>query len=300
MYTLYTYIPPKKTDVKSICHRSYRSGRYNPEVESLAGKVKEGKTPREAFEAQKARQEDAMCRAPCLQAYRKALHSLTGLCNRWKLHAAVQLMPDDADTANSGSGGEHGPPHLRVPRFGNRRPGCSLQGCIVALCQGLWYKLILLRFEQWSKEVPLPFQRDEVALIVLSIARGQPFTPAQIQKTMFLASDRVSDAFAPNSTYHFYPYDYGPFDPEVYSDVEALERRGLAQINQQPGNRWRTYAASEDGVVEGQRLAEQLTVQQRVMIERIVGLVRRLSFNQLISAIYRAYPEMRVNSVFQD
>ena len=63
----------------------------------LAGKVKEGKTPREAFEAQKARQEDAMCRAPCLQAYRKALHSLTGLCNRWKLHAAVQLMPDDAD-----------------------------------------------------------------------------------------------------------------------------------------------------------------------------------------------------------
>jgi hypothetical protein len=146
----------------------------------------------------------------------------------------------------------------------------------------------------------LPLQRDEVALVVLSLAEGAPFTPVQIQKALFLASDKVSGAFDRRSRYDFQPYDYGPFDWQVYSDVEGLERRGLAQTNQEPGTRWRTYAATELGITEGRRLAGQLTGEQRAVLERIVNLVRSLSFNDLVSAIYRAYPPMRERSVFRD
>jgi len=146
----------------------------------------------------------------------------------------------------------------------------------------------------------LPLQREEVALVVLSLADGAPFTPVQIQKALFLASDKVPAAFDPNSRYDFQPYDYGPFDRRVYSDVEGLDRQGLAQINQQQGTRWRTYAATERGVVEGSRLAAQLNRDERAVLQRIVDLVRRLSFNDLVSAIYRAYPQMRERSVFQD
>jgi uncharacterized protein YwgA len=146
----------------------------------------------------------------------------------------------------------------------------------------------------------LPFRRDEVALVVLSLAKGASFTPVQIQKAMFLASDKVSGAFECDSRYDFQPYDYGPFDSQVYSDVERLELRGLAQINQQPGTRWRTYAATERGVTEGWRLAEKLTSEQRTVLTKIVNLVRSLSFNDLVSAVYRAYPEMRERSVFRD
>jgi len=136
--------------------------------------------------------------------------------------------------------------------------------------------------------------------VVLSLAEGAPFTPVQIQKAMFLASDKVPGAFDRYSRYDFQPYDYGPFDWQVYSDVEQLEHRGLAQIDQQPGTRWRTYAASHQGVIEGQRLAEQLPREQSAVLERIVNLVRGLSFNDLVSAIYRAYPHMRARSVFRD
>jgi uncharacterized protein len=146
----------------------------------------------------------------------------------------------------------------------------------------------------------LPLSRDEVALVVLAFANGEPFTPVQIQKAMFLTSDKVPDAFAGTARYAFQPYDYGPFDRQVYSDIESLERRGLAQINQNPSSRWRTYAANPQGIAEGRRLSENLASNDVLVIERIVNLVHSLSFNDLVSAIYRAYPHMRERSVFRD
>jgi hypothetical protein len=146
----------------------------------------------------------------------------------------------------------------------------------------------------------VPLSREEIALVVLSLANGEQFTPVQIQKALFLASDKVASAFKRHSTYDFQPYDYGPFDWQVYSDIEGLAKDEMAQINQQPGGRWRTYSATEAGIAFGQHLAERLTGQQRDILERIVKLVRRLSFNELVSAIYKAYPSMRARSVFRD
>jgi hypothetical protein len=74
----------------------------------------------------------------------------------------------------------------------------------------------------------LPLSRDEIALVMLSLADGKSFSPVQIQKALFLATDKAAAAFDRRSHYNFQPYDYGPFDWQVYSDVEKLERRGLA------------------------------------------------------------------------
>ena len=151
-----------------------------------------------------------------------------------------------------------------------------------------------------KRSCKLPLSRDQVALVVLSLAQGEAFTPVQIQKALFLASDKVPGAFDADSRYDFQPYDYGPFDARVYSDVQGLDVQGLAQINQQPGSRWRTYAATEAGIAEGRRLADRLSGEQRDILARIIHLVRSLSFNELVSAIYRAYPHMRERSVFRD
>jgi hypothetical protein len=174
----------------------------------------------------------------------------------------------------------------------------------MALCQGFWYKLSRLRFgPPWGRvewRCRLPLCRDEVALVMLSLARGGEFTPVQIQKSLSLADDKARTAFCADSRYDFQPYDYGPFDWQVYSDMERLERCGLAEIRQEPGARWRTYAATNDGVREGQRLAGELVGNELATLDRIVSLVRSLSFNDLVSAIYRAYPRMRERSVFRD
>jgi uncharacterized protein YwgA len=188
----------------------------------------------------------------------------------------------------------------------------------VALCQWLCYILIRRRVRPEASGVGAEepsatsegcragdrrvgrMTRTDLLLVVLALAERRSFTPVQIQKAMFLASDKVPDAFDSDSRYDFQPYDYGPFDRQVYSDVEGLALQGLAEINQEPGTRWRNYAATEHGITEGRRLATWLTRDQREMLERIVILVRSLSFNDLVSAIYRAYPHMRERSVFRD
>jgi len=63
----------------------------------LHAKVKAGETPQEAFAKQVALQNELLAKRPHTAAYRKALHSLAGMGNRWKLHMAVEAMPDDCD-----------------------------------------------------------------------------------------------------------------------------------------------------------------------------------------------------------
>ena len=63
----------------------------------LAGKVKPDRVPSECFERAIERQKEFLSGRPAYAAYRKELHAMTGLCNRWKLHCAVELMPDDCD-----------------------------------------------------------------------------------------------------------------------------------------------------------------------------------------------------------
>jgi hypothetical protein len=63
----------------------------------LAGKVKAGIDPADAYQRAVARYGDELAANPEFAAYRKELHAMAGLGKRWKLHAAVELMPDDCD-----------------------------------------------------------------------------------------------------------------------------------------------------------------------------------------------------------
>jgi uncharacterized protein len=140
--------------------------------------------------------------------------------------------------------------------------------------------------------------RQEMLLTVLSLADGKPFTPVQIQKSLFLADDKIRDAF--ESRYDFQPYDYGPFDRQVYVDAETLSQRGLVEIGIDERGGWQTYAATKEGIHQGSELRKQLNERQHHMLSRIVKVVRSLSFTELVSAIYRSYPPMRERSVFRD
>jgi hypothetical protein len=63
----------------------------------LHGKVKAGFDPVTVFTDKKAHQESFLASHPALAAYRKELHSLAGMGKAWKLHATIQMMPDDPD-----------------------------------------------------------------------------------------------------------------------------------------------------------------------------------------------------------
>lgn len=142
-------------------------------------------------------------------------------------------------------------------------------------------------------------RREDLTLIMLVLAGERSYTPVKIQKAMFLTDDLVQDAFDADSRFGFEPYDYGPFDHTVYRAVEDLERQGLARIGT-TSRGWKTYAATEEGARRGRRLFAGLRPDQQETLQRISQFVQRLSFSDLVKAIYRAYPRMRDRSVFRD
>lgn len=140
--------------------------------------------------------------------------------------------------------------------------------------------------------------REEVVLAALSPAGSVPHTPVQVQKLLFLLDQNVS-AFIGGRKFNFQPYHYGPFDRGVYATLEDLAREGLIEITFADGN-WRDYRLTSEGQIRASQILTSLDERIRGYIERASTFVRSLSFPELVSAIYKAYPEMRARSVFQD
>jgi hypothetical protein len=139
--------------------------------------------------------------------------------------------------------------------------------------------------------------RRDLVLAILAASGGRPYTPVQIQKSVFVICDQLPDLIS-GLTFSFRPYDYGPFDSDVYSEISMLQHAGEAIIAPAPFGNWNTYAASDAGVIRGQKLLDQIGT-RREYIEKISAWVRSLGFNSLVKSIYEAYPEMKANSIFR-
>ena len=138
-------------------------------------------------------------------------------------------------------------------------------------------------------------ERKDFVLAVLSSCPDANYNPVQIQKFFFLIDRKISK-LVDGPYFNFTPYDYGPFDKRVYSTLEDLAEEGFVTIEE---TSYRSYTTTKRGQKKGQELFDELQEKARGYIIRLSEYVRSLSFNELVSAIYKAYPEMRVNSVFR-
>ena len=140
--------------------------------------------------------------------------------------------------------------------------------------------------------------RASFILCALTPAQCAAYSPVQVQKLFFLL-DKGIGAYVGGPYFNFEPYHYGPFDQEVYSTLEELAAEGLVEIELEPRGRWNTYRLTPEGQQKGEELLERLPEEVQRFIRNVSEFVRKLSFAQLVSAIYKAYPEMKANSVFQ-
>lgn len=141
--------------------------------------------------------------------------------------------------------------------------------------------------------------RKDWTLLVVAAAGGKAVSPVQLQKTLFLLSRNLSpEDLGVDRLYDFEPYDYGPFDGAIYQDAERLEEEGYVAIDQ-AGSRFRSYRATPEGLDRADRLRAKLNPKAVAYLDRIITWVASLSFNQLLEAVYKAYPEMAKNSVFR-
>ena len=141
--------------------------------------------------------------------------------------------------------------------------------------------------------------RCDLLLAVLACAEGRTYTPAQIQKSIFLLSRQMPQLVQQGPQFAFKPYDFGPFDVGVYQEATALQMDGLAVIAPSDYGNWSTYAATVTGVSVGTQLLNQLQPHQRDFVKRVSDWVRAQSFSSLVKSIYEAYPDMKVNSIFR-
>jgi hypothetical protein len=140
--------------------------------------------------------------------------------------------------------------------------------------------------------------RRDLVLATLAASEGRPYTPVQIQKAIFGICDQLPNLIDDDQGFHFEPYDYGPFDSEVYAEISKLQWVGKAVISPSPAGNWNTYAASDAGLHRGRDLLATLGTKGEY-IKKISAWVRSLSFNSLVKSIYQAYPQMKANSVFR-
>lgn len=138
--------------------------------------------------------------------------------------------------------------------------------------------------------------RADLLLKIIAAAKGEPLTPAQLQKVAFRLGMECSK-YIPDDFYQFRKYDYGPFSAEIYRDAEQLERDGKIWVSINPRGGWREYAATVRGYMTE---IDDMPDEVSSFIDDKVRWARELSFQELVREVYRLYPAYRENSVFQE
>ena len=143
---------------------------------------------------------------------------------------------------------------------------------------------------------PRMTSRQAFMLAALSAAERRSFTPVQVQKLFFLIDRNVAKAIG-GTQFDFHPYNYGPFDRAVYDELDRLSVGGSVTVLRE--NSWRSYSLTAEGQKVGEEYFQRLDAGVQDYVKRAASFVLSLDFTQLVSAIYRAYPDMKANSVFQ-
>lgn len=136
-------------------------------------------------------------------------------------------------------------------------------------------------------------------LIVSALAAGgadATYSPVQVQKLFFLI-DREASQLVDGPHFNFRAYDYGPFDRAVYDELDALAGQGLVKTTS--SGKYRTYSLTGAGFNQGGAELSKLPAAANSYVTEAAVWVQKLSFEQLVASIYKAFPEMKVNSVFR-
>ena len=142
-------------------------------------------------------------------------------------------------------------------------------------------------------------ERNEFVLASMALAGDESLSPVQVQKFFFLL-DRNLDSSVGGPYFDFQPYDYGPFDKEVYNELESLSEQDFMRVTEGGWGRPRLYTLTPKGVKASEQIKESLSPAVKQYISELGEWLSSLSFEQLISFIYNQYPEMKENSVFRE
>jgi len=141
------------------------------------------------------------------------------------------------------------------------------------------------------------YSGKEITLLLIASAEKEGLTPVKLQKAVFILQKAFPKYFT--NIYHFSPYNYGPFDIDIYHDADKLVREELVEKKMVSTN-FQRYVISLEGEETAPFVAKKLPKEVNDYIPRLMTWILPLTFEKLVSAIYKKYPEYKKNSVFKD
>lgn len=142
--------------------------------------------------------------------------------------------------------------------------------------------------------------RQKTLLAFLGAGEGQELDPIRIMKGLFLFAMKAPSEWLPSEArYNFVPYDYGPCSFEIYSDLDLLEKQGYVRSTEFPGRSWKNYLLTSEGMGLVKQIAPEIDPDVIRYLQKLRDFVSKLSFRQLLSAVYEMYPEYAAKSVFK-
>ena len=139
--------------------------------------------------------------------------------------------------------------------------------------------------------------RIDWALLTIAAGGYEPLTPVVLQKSLFIVGKNCADVVA-GTFYQFEPWDYGPFDADVYDDARELEELGLIARPHVVDRQWRDFRITRAGLCKARELRASVPPDVLRYISTVVKWAQELTFTQLVRAVITRYPEMGTAMVF--
>ena len=137
--------------------------------------------------------------------------------------------------------------------------------------------------------------RSEIVLGAMAAGpRHAYFDPVRMQKLLFLIDVEIPDLIG-GPFFDFQPYNFGPFDIQVYFELEELT--ASSRVHTDRTWRYDRYRLTDAGLVMGNTVLRELPETARRFVDRACQWMLAVSFDDLLSAIYRRYPDMGVRSI---
>lgn len=148
-------------------------------------------------------------------------------------------------------------------------------------------------------EIPKLSLRQKSLLAFLGADGGGALDPVRIMKGMFVFCQEAPAVWFPkNQRYRFKPYHYGPFAQDVYIDLEKLAQQELLQFEDVPGRSWQCYSLTPKGELALSTFEKHLGGDVITYLKNIREWMSALSFQQLLSSVYKKYPEFAKATIF--
>ena len=120
--------------------------------------------------------------------------------------------------------------------------------------------------------------RNDLLLLTVAGSEEGGLTPVQLQKALFLIGQSKLQGL-PADYYEFIPYNYGPFDSDIYVDADRLSAEGhLAQIPVH-GRAWSIYQTTSAGRERTRQIQSECDPALATYVKAAVQWVRSLSFS---------------------